>query len=107
MHSKERQRTVAAMTCESARALGVVVKCSICLALLTLVLVIGSVRENDGATPEAGNGAPHAAAVAMQPSAAAHRKAVFDDRRARLAGNASERTLAETAPAASVEAYAP
>ena len=95
------------MTVESARGLGVVVKCGICLALLTLLLVIGSARENDGVTPEAGNGAPHAAAVAMLPSAAAHRKAVFDDRRARLAGNASERTIVETAPVASFEAYAP
>lgn len=107
MHSTERNRLVSTMTVKRARALGVVLKCGICLALLTLLLVIGNAREKDGVALEAGNGMPHSAAIAILPSAAAHRKEVFDDRRARYAGNATERTLAETAPVASVEAYAP
>jgi len=107
MHTTERQRLVSTMAVEPAHAVGVVLKCGICLALLTLLLVIGSARENDEVAPEAVGSAPHAAAPAIVPSAAAHRKAVFDDRRARFAGNASERTLAGMASGAPAEPYAP
>jgi len=107
MHTTERQQVVSTMAVEPAHAVGVVLKCGICLALLALLLVIGSARENDGVAPEAAGSAPHAAAVAIVPSAAAHRKAVFDDRRARFAGNASDRTLAGAVPVAPAEPYAP
>ena len=107
MHTTEHQRLVSTMTVEPAHALGVVLKCGICLALLILLMVIGSARETDGAAPEARGSAPHSAAVAIVPSAAAHRKAVFDDRRARFAGNASDRTLAGAVPVAPAEPYAP
>jgi hypothetical protein len=107
MNSTERQRLVSTMADEPTRALGVVLKCGICLALLTLLVVIGGAREKEGAAPEARGSAPHSAAVAKLPSAAAHRKEVFDDRRARFAGNASERNIAGTAPVAHAETYVP
>jgi len=107
MHSRERQRLVSTMTVDRAHALGVVLKCSVCLALLTLLLVIGSAREDDGTAPAAAGSALHAAAVPIVPSAAAHRKAVFDDRRARFAGDAHDRVLAGAVPVAPTEPYAP
>jgi len=107
MHTTERQQVVSTMTAEPARALGAVLKCGVCLALLTLLLVIGNSREDDGAAPEARGSASQAPAVARLPAAATHRKAVFDDRRARFAGNASDRTLAGAVPVAPAEPYAP
>jgi len=107
VNTTERQKLLSTMADTPTRTLGVVLKCGICLALLILLMVIGSARENDGVAPEARGTAPHSAAVAIVPSAAAHRKAVFDERRARFAGNASERTLAGTAPGAPAEPYAP
>ena len=107
MHTTERQQVVSTMTVEPARALGVVLKCGICLALLILLMVIGSARENDGVAPEVRGSASQAQAVARLPAAAAHRKAVFDDRRARFEDAASQRMLAGVAPVAPSEPYAP
>jgi len=107
MQTTERKQLVSTMTVEPAHALGVVLKCGVCLALLTLLLVIGSFREDDGTAPEARGGAPHAAAVAGSSGAAAHRKEVFEERRARFAGNASNRTFAGVASVAPAEPYAP
>jgi hypothetical protein len=107
MHTTERQQVVSTMTVEPARALGVVLKCGIYLALLILLMVIGSAREDDGVAPEARGSASQAQAVARLPAAAAHRKAVFDDRRARFENADPERTLAGMAPGAPTEPYAP
>ncbi len=106
MQTTERQRLISTMTVEPAHAVAAALKCGVCLALLTLLLVIGSTSKYDATASEARRSAP-AAAAARLPSAAAHRKAVFDDRRARFAGNASERTLAGRAQDAPAEAYAP
>ena len=107
MHSKERQRLVSTMTVESGRAFGAVLKSGICLALLILLWVIGSAKNDDGVLPLASHSAPETAAVAIVPSAAAYRKEVFDDRRARFAGNASARSFARPESGAHAEPYGP
>jgi hypothetical protein len=107
MHTTERQQVVSTMTVEPARALGVVLKCGVCLALLILLMVIGSAREDDTAAPQVRGSASQAQAVARLPAAAAHRKAVFDDRRARFEDTDSERIVAGMAPGAPAEPYAP
>jgi hypothetical protein len=107
VNTTERQQLLSNMADAPTYALAVVLKCSVCLALLTLLVVIGSTRGKDGVAPETRGSTLHAMSAARLSSAAAHRKAVFDDRRARFAGNASERTLAGTAPGAPAEPYAP
>ena len=107
MNTTRRQRLVSTMSDEPTYALGVVLKCGICLALLTLLVVIGSTREEDGVASDARGSAPHAMAAAKFGGAAAHRKEVFDERRARFAGNASERSVGKTAPVADAQAYVP
>jgi hypothetical protein len=96
----ERQKLLSNMADAPTHAFAVVLKCAVCLALLTLLVVIGSTREKDGVAPEARGSAPHAMSAAKLSGAAAHRKEVFDDRRARFAGNAPERHVAGTAPVA-------
>jgi hypothetical protein len=107
MNTTERQRLLSTMADAPTQALAVVLKCAVCLALLTLLVVVGGNRETDGVAPGARGSAPYAASAAELSGAATHRKEVFDERRARFAGNASERRVAETAPAADVEAHAP
>jgi hypothetical protein len=103
----ERQKLVSNMADAPTHALAVVLKCAVCLVLLTLLVVIGSTREEGGVAPEARGSAPHALSAAKLSGAAAHRKEVFDERRARFAGNAPERHVAGTAPVAGPQPYVP
>jgi hypothetical protein len=107
MNTTERQRLASTLSDEPAHALGVVLKCAVCLALLTLLVVIGGNQGKPDTAPEARVSAPHAASATKLTGAAAHRKEVFDERRARFAGNASERHVAKTAPVTDAQAYAP
>jgi hypothetical protein len=107
MNTTKRQRLVSTLSDESTRALGVVLKCGICLALLTLLVVIGVSEEKVGVPADALDSVSHAASAAKLSGAAAHRKEVFDERRARFAGSASEHLVAKTAPAADDQAYVP
>jgi hypothetical protein len=90
VHSTERQMLVSSMSAESRRSFGVVAISGVCFALLTLMAVIGA-PEKDAAVPQAASNSPHSASAAILPSAAVHRKAVFDDRRAKFIGTAWER----------------
>ena len=73
---------------ESASHLGLMLKCGVCLALVALLVVIGSGEEKAGTARDGRSDAAHPAAVTKSSTAAAHRKEVFDDRRARFEGNA-------------------
>jgi hypothetical protein len=87
--------------------LGVVVKCGVCLALLILLAVIGSADEQDWTSQEVHGSAQPSASVAHGSSAAAHRKELFDSRRAKFSGNASGRGFAVRPLAAHADAAAP
>ncbi len=106
MHSTERQRLVSTMSHEPAHALGVILKCGVCLALLILLAVIGSTNERDDIA-QVRSGPPLSASVAKMSSAAAHRKEVFDGRRAHFLGNASERDFAGQSLVSHADVVAP
>ena len=87
MQTAERERLMQVKADESAYAIATVVKSGVCVALLALLTVIGfGASVNDTAT---------AATTAVQQKmaahdcvrAAAHRKQVFDERRARFVGD--------------------
>ena len=107
MNTTKRKGLVSILSDEPAYGLGVVLKCGVCLALLTLLVVIGVSEGTDGDRANARRTVPHAAPAAKLTAAAAHRKEVFDERRARFAGTASERPVDETASVAPAEAYVP
>ena len=98
MQAAERERLNRAMSGVSANTVGVVAKCGVCLGFLALLALIGS-SVNDNDTVAAGvSGADHATASAHDGvRAAAHRKLVFDERRARFEGHASELLAIEPA----------
>ena len=86
--TSERQRLCSTMANEPISTIGVVLKCGICFAILLLIALIGS----DGKEEEANSAsiqALHMEWTTNMSSAAAHRKAVLDARRARLADSAS------------------
>ena len=91
MQAAERERLTRTMSSVSANPVGVVVKCGVCLGFLALLAVVGSgANDNDAIAP----GAPYAGRETVSADdgvrADAHRKRVFDERRARLEGRASE-----------------
>jgi hypothetical protein len=106
MNTTERQRLASTMSNEPTHALGVVLKCGICLALLTLLVAIGGSWVNDGGATETRDSAPHATSAAKLTGAAAHRKEVFDERRARFDSNVSVGQFAAVTPYAEAKAYA-
>jgi hypothetical protein len=107
VNTAERKRLVWTTSNEPTHSLEVILKCGVCLALLALLIVIGSAEEQGGVAQEARSSAAHPASVAKSSSAAAHRKEVFDGRRARFEGNASERDIAGPALATHAEVIAP
>jgi len=83
MHTYERARLMQTMNDERAVRVGTAVKCGACIAFLALLAAIGAAGGD--VTPK------HSAIVerAHTPNpvrAEAHRKAVFDERRARVEG---------------------
>ena len=90
MHSTERQMLVSSMSAESGPSFGVLVISGICFALLSLMAVADAV-EKGAAVPQARSTPPQSASAAILPSAAVHRKTVFDDRRVKFMSTASER----------------
>lgn len=94
MNSTERQRLVSSLYREPACAVAVVLKCGVCLAVLILLALIGAVDGKDGFAQDARRGTPHSAPPAKLPGSAAHRKEIFDSRRARFLSNASGRDAA-------------
>jgi len=96
MNATRLQRLASISPDEPARCVGVVVKCGICLAVLTLLVVIGNQQEG-GVGLETRGSAPYAASAARLAGAATHRKEVFDERRARFTGSETDRNVAETA----------
>lgn len=106
MSTPQRQRLMPTTAHEPARAVGALLQCAICMAFVTLLALIGS-----GSAPQEPPPATHALASrtdspAKTSTAAAHRKEVFDGRRARFANEAPERGHAGTAPAARSLAHA-
>lgn len=88
--SRECRRLIQDMNAEPVQAWTVLVKCAAGLVVIVLLAGIGARASRDHV---AGNveaaGAPHAAQPAQ-----AHRKQVFDGRRARFEGNAHRRNVA-------------
>ncbi|MEO8751731.1 MAG: hypothetical protein ABI624_03540 [Casimicrobiaceae bacterium] len=62
--------------------LGLMLKCAACVALAALLVVIGSGDDKAGMAKDARSNTAHPAAVVNLSGAAAHRKEVFDERRA-------------------------
>jgi len=106
MLTSERQRLISIMSDEPASALGIVVKYGGCVALATL-LIVAAVRGNEDVANDARGHAPHSASTAKASSAAAHRKEVFDARRARFEGKASGLDVTGIAPVSRAEASVP
>ena len=107
MHNAERQRLVSTLSHEPTYTLGTALKCGICLAFLILLVVIGNAREQTPIAQEARSFAPHSTSVASKSGAEAHRKDVFDDRRAKFMDKASERDDGGPSLAARVDGVVP
>ena len=93
--TSERQRLCSTMANEPARTLGAVLKCGICIAMVTLLILIGSSGEQEDAAKSASVQALHQQWAARASSAAAHRKEVLEARRTRFAGSDSAQAAAE------------
>lgn len=85
MQASERERLMQTMNDERAVRVGAAVKCGACLAFLALLAAIGAGAPDGDAAPQQTARAP-AAHAANPVRAEAHRKAVFDERRARFEG---------------------
>jgi hypothetical protein len=106
MLTSERERLVSTMSHEPASALGIVVKYGGCVALAAL-LIVAAVRGNEDVAGDARGHAAPSASTAKASTAAAHRKEVFDARRARFAAKASGLDAAGITPITRAEAFAP
>ena len=108
MHAAERQRLMRTMSGEPMCAVGTAMKCAAGLAFLILLAAIGASADGIGsAVPEASSVGRATASAAHDGASAAHRKLVFEERRASaerttslsvFAGPASERTSENAAP---------
>ena len=107
VHATERRRLVANLYREPACAVAVVLKCGACLALLILLAVIGAADGKDGIEQDGAHGAPHSAPPVKLSGSAAHRKEIFDGRRARFLANASGRDVASRSVVSHVDMRAP
>ena len=72
---------------EPASRLGLMLKCAAGVAVVALLVVIGSGEDKAGMGKDARSNAARTATVTQSSSAAADRKEVFDARRARFEGN--------------------
>lgn len=99
MHSTERRMLVSSMSGESGYSFGATMISSIIVALLALMAVGGALKY--ATAPQPGSPA-NFASDAILPSAAAHRKAVFDDRRARFMGTAAQPGVSVLAASATI-----
>ena len=106
MLTSERERLVSTMSHEPASALGIVVKYGGCVALAAL-LIVAAVRGNEDVAGDARASASYSEPAAKASTAAAHRKEVFDARRARFAAKASGLDAAGITPITRAEAFAP
>ncbi len=85
MQTAERERLMRMMSDESAYGVATVLKCGVCIGLLALIAVIGfSARVNDAGTPVATSTTQQKTSAYDGIRAEAHRKQVFDERRARF-----------------------
>ena len=108
MQAAERERLNRTMSGVSANTVGAVVKGGVCLGVLALLALIGS-SVNDNGTVAAGvSGADRGTASARDNvRATAHRKLVFDERRARFEGHTSAPPAPEPARDGRVSIIAP
>ena len=95
MQATERKRLVSTLSREGAYGLGTVLKCSICLAILNLLIAIGNSSEHVPNSQAARKDASPPTSVAGNPGATAHRRQVFEERRAKFLGKAPERDSGE------------
>jgi hypothetical protein len=107
VNTAERQQLVRAMSSEPTRVYGDIVKCGVFFAVLASILLIDIAPEISGAAQAARGSGDHPAFAAKSSPAAAHRKEVFDARRARFEGNAAKRHTGETALATHSAIVAP
>jgi len=104
VHIFERQRLIRTLSHEPIHAFWTVSKCGTCLALLTLLMAVGGANADGGIAREMRRVVPDAASVVARSGVAAHRKEVFDGRRAHFMGNAPEPDIAVPALATHAEA---
>jgi len=95
MQATERKRLVSTLSREGAYGLGTALKCSICLAILILLIAIGNSSEHVPNSQAARKDASPPTSVAGNPGATAHRRQVFEERRAKFLGKAPERDSGE------------
>ena len=67
----------------------VVVGCGVCLGFLTLVVIVGSGTVDDTATPRTPSAGRSTVSAREDVRAAAHRRQLFDERRTRFDGHAT------------------
>lgn len=92
MQTTRRERLMRMASDEPAHGVATTVKCGACIGLLALLSVIGfGTGVNDAASPVAASTARNDASAHVGIRAEAHRKQVFDERRARFDGAAPAR----------------
>lgn len=105
MHGTERDRLTSSMRAEPAFRLGRKLTCVAGLAVLLLLAAIGGQDTDVANGPDARESATRPVAVARTPEA--HRKEVFDARRAASGTNSLHRDLADYAPPGEAATPAP
>lgn len=108
MQTTRHERLMRMTSDESAYGVATVVKCGACIGFLALLTVIGfSTSVNDAATPVATSAVRDNASAQVGIRAEAHRKQVFDERRARFEGTAPAQVAMKPDRGGGLEVNAP
>ncbi len=93
MNSRQRKQLVESYSREHSNApawrLGLALKCAVCVAVVALLVVIGSREDKPGMAKDARSNVASPVALTSPSAAAVDRKEVFDARRAHFEGNTS------------------
>jgi len=106
MQTTERQHLIETMSQPPMRPLAAVLKCVACLAFLFLLVIIGNSRDDAALGERARPAAARVSPSGQASDAEAHRKELFDTRRARFTGHPPEGDVADSTkvtPAAAAE----
>lgn len=89
MQAAESERLRQSMGDSSTNPVRAVARCGVCLGFLTLAVVVGSGTVDDASVPRTPSPDRSTASSRDDIRAAAHRKRLFDERRARFDGHAA------------------
>lgn len=90
MQAAEGERLTRSMGDLSTSPVRVVVRCGACLGFLSLLVIVGSGTGDDAAAPRTPSADRSTVSARDDVRAAAHRKQLFDERRARFDGHAAD-----------------